>query len=198
MSWNPIPLYLGGMQSATWQWFDMTQWQKTGRGDGNKGQGIQAAVLAAPGRSAHQLGYLLAGARVLLMERSDHSCQSSFGLRDINLPPVVKALRMQNDSGLFTCTLEFNVAQLLPLTSHFYSPGTSFIFLLPLPGPLGLHSELSLGWWTWMLNCHSNHVLVLQSFKRPSRVWRRREGQGESLQSLEAPTEAQMWKGLGF
>ena len=107
VSWNLIPLYLGGVQSATWQWFDMTRWQKTGGEDGNKDQGIQAAVLAASGESAHQFVYLLAGAQAPLMEESDDSCQGSVGLRDINLPPVVKALLVQNDSGFFACTLEF-------------------------------------------------------------------------------------------
>lgn len=151
MSWNLIPLYLGGVQSATWQWFDMTQWQKTGGEDGNKDQGIQAAVLAAPGRSAHQLIYLLAGAQAPLVEGSDDSCWGSVGLRDISLPLVVKALLVQND---WIVCLHFGdyVAQFLPLTSSFYSPDTSFIYLFLLPGPLGLHSELSLGWWTWMLS----------------------------------------------
>ena len=87
-----------------------------------KTRGSKLLCWQLQGRSVHQLGYLLAGARVLLMERSDHSCQSSFGLRDINLPPVVKALPMQNDSGLFTCTLEFNVAQLLPLNLSLLFP----------------------------------------------------------------------------
>lgn len=64
-------------------------------------------MLAAPGESAHQLVYLLAGAQAPLMEGSDDSCQGSVGLRDISRPPVVKALLVQNDSGFFTCTLEF-------------------------------------------------------------------------------------------
>lgn len=92
MSWNLIPSYLGGVQSATWQWFDMTQWQKTEKGDENKGQGIQAAVLLAPGRGAHQHRYLLAGAQALLMERLDPSWQSSIQLGDINLLLLAKAL----------------------------------------------------------------------------------------------------------
>lgn len=188
-----MPLYLGGAQSATWQWFDMTQWQKTRRGDGNKGQGIHAAALAAPGGGAHQHRYLWAGAQAPLMGRSDHSChslgdQSSFAGQG----PV------QSYSSLFTCTFEFNVTQPLPFTSHFYSPSALFLSLCLFPGPLGLHSELSLGCWTYMLNCHSNHVLMLYSFKRPSRVWRRREGQCQSPQFLEAPALAQIWKWLGF
>lgn len=92
MSWNLISLYLGGVQSATWQWFDMTQWQKTGRGDENKGQEIQAAVLVAPGRGAHQHRYLLAGTQTLLMEQLDPSCQNFIQLGDINLPLLAKAL----------------------------------------------------------------------------------------------------------
>lgn len=89
LSWNLMPLYLGGAQSATWQWFDMTRWQKTGRGDGNKGQGIQSAALAAPGGGAHQHRYLWAGAQAPLVGRSDHSCHS---LGDSHLPLPAKAL----------------------------------------------------------------------------------------------------------
>ena len=143
VSWNLIPLYLGGVQSATWQWFDMTQWQKTGGEDGNKDQGIQAAVLAAPGGSAHQLVYLLAGAQAPLMEGSDDSRQGSVGLRDINLPPVVKALLVQNESGLFACALAITRLNFCP------SPLTS-IFLIP-------HSSICsffLGLRNYTQSCH--------------------------------------------
>ena len=143
MSWNLIPLYLGGMQSATWQWFDMTLWQKTGRGDRNKDQGIQAAVLAAAGRGAHQLGYPLAGAHTPQMEQPDHYCQSFVTLRDINFlcqaRPSLCKMTVGSSSGLLSLVwLCFCPS---PLNSTALAPHSSFC-------------SYFLGLWDYSPSCH--------------------------------------------